>query len=259
MLANRCAPQRGVFWWAEGARLCLKNPLVTFSASATYVLLSPLLLGLLGSFGVALVLILQPAISSWIMSIFDKLSRGSQESSNRFLNRKKQFPPLVRLGLLALLAYFCAASLTLWLFGEPFFEVFKKISEYDDPSKIPEAIGIDFIRTFLPLMSCYLLLTFPIAILFWFTPHLVVWWSQPIKKAFFFSLVACQINWASFSVYGLVPIGLLFFSAALGTFIPALGALLMMSITLMLIPITCASFYGQLIDIFGNWPDAEAA
>ena len=111
-----------------------------------------------------------------------------------------------------------------------------------------------------PLMLTGLLYLL-LAALFWHAPVLVAWHDMGLRKALFFSGIACWRNKGAFVVYGLAWGGLLVAVEILASLLQAVGLpvalvnLVQMPISFVFAAVLYCSFYPTYTTVFGD-PDA---
>lgn len=114
---------------------------------------------------------------------------------------------------------------------------------------------------FLAALACAAAFYTPVMMMFWFAPPLVAWHAVGTAKAFFFSFVACLMNWRAFLAYGamtaliMLVLPFLALSVALlmsgGTLkLPVMG--LVFPLLIVMLPTLFASFYASYRDVFAE-------
>jgi hypothetical protein len=100
----------------------------------------------------------------------------------------------------------------------------------------------------------------PLSALFWYSPALVHWHSEPVLKSLFFSFVACWSNWRAFLVYALTW-SAVFISVATGLALMAVVindeqwmSFVLLPVMLLLAAMFFTSSYFTFIDCFTKDP-----
>jgi hypothetical protein len=126
----------------------------------------------------------------------------------------------------------------------------------DDLSPVLEAM-----RT--PIIA-FLLMYVCIAAMFWHAPVLVAWHGLTLRKALFFSAVACWRNKGAFIVYGGVWFAAVMGLELLGSLLEAIGlpegvvGLVQMPLNFLVAAVLYCSFYPAYESVFGE-PDTDEA
>ena len=225
---------RGTAWWTESWALFMKNPAmwllfgVIFCVGFAVLGLIPLLGGLVAA------LVTQVVIGGWMLSARKLEGGGALEIADLFSGfQKERLNPLIVLGALALAAS-AAIALLLALIGGGAVMGTMIGGAHRSSGAMMAGMGVGLLA-----MLIGLVLSFVMAMAFWFAPALVVFRNVAPLDALKASWSATLANFASFFVYGLIWI-----VAAIVASIPIfLGWLL-------LVPLTILGMYCAYQDIF---------
>lgn len=225
---------RGTAWWTQSWALFTKNPAmwlvfgVIFCVGFAVLGLIPLLGGLVAA------LVTQVVIGGWMLSA-RKLEAGSPlEVGDLFSGfQKDKLNPLIVLGALALAAS-AAIALLLALVGGGAVMGTMIGGAHRSAGGMMAGMGVGLLAVLIGLV-----LSFVMAMAFWFAPALVVFRNVAPMDALKASWSATMANFASFFIYGLI-----WLVAAVIASIPIfIGWLL-------LVPLTMLGMYCAYQDIF---------
>lgn len=225
---------RGTAWWSESWALFVKNPAmwlvfgVIFCVGFAVLGMIPLLGGLVAA------LVTQVIVGGWMLSARKVETGGSLEVADLFSGfQKERLNPLIVLGALALAAS-AAIALLLALVGGGAVMGTMIGGAHRSAGGMMAGMGVGLLA-----MLIGLVLSFVMAMAFWFAPALVVFRNVAPLDALKASWSATLANFASFFVYGL-----LWMVAAIIASIPIfIGWLL-------LVPLTMLGMYCAYQDIF---------
>jgi hypothetical protein len=250
MQAASLSPQAGWHWVRDGYRIFRRQPFALFGWALSIGVLV-LLATLLAPVGPVFFIALMPAVTVMTLTACrdveaDRIVRPLMLW--RLLGQPGMARQLLGMGAI----YVCAVLLAGFVVFLPFMGGIADALQMTDATEAMEALFISM-RT--PLML-FGLVYLAIAALFWHAPALVAWHGMGVRKAFFFSGVACWRNKGAFVVYGLVWAGLLIaveVAAALlrGIGLPAnLVAMVQMPVNFAVAAILYCSFYPTYTSVF---------
>jgi len=198
-------PRQGALWVRRGFAVFFKRPLA-FAALFTGFLFFGLVAMLIPAVGPLLLLATLPLVSLAFMLATERALQGQQPGPSVFIaplrgNRERRIA-LLKMGL----AYALASVVIIWLSdfadGGKFDALQEAMAGGKDDAAAIAALLAD------PQLQLGLLVRFGLASLlslpFWHAPALVHWGGQGVRKALFFSTVACWRNMGAFTVYALV-------------------------------------------------------
>ena len=225
---------RGTAWWTESWALFMKNPAmwlvfgVIFCVGFAVLGLIPLLGGLVAA------LVTQVVVGGWMLSARKIETGGSLEIADLFSGfQKDRLNALIVLGALALAAS-AAIALLLALVGGGAVMGTMIGGAHRSAGGMMAGMGVGLLAVLVGLV-----LSFVMAMAFWFAPALVVFRNVAPMDALKASWAATLANFASFFVYGLI-----WMVAAIVASIPIfIGWLL-------LVPLTMLGMYCAYQDIF---------
>lgn len=245
----------GWVWVKEGMLLFKRQPMAMFFWSLVTNMLINLsyLVPVLGQ--IALITA-TPLLTFIVLNACHRIAKGETMPLNAWLKPIKPAEvkgPLLRLGLLYMLACMAGGLLSTLPFVDGI------LNAIPQEGQVVESDVIALMRApMITFTAIYIL----ISAIFWHAPALVGWHHIPIKKALFYSMVACWRNKLPFIVYGLCWAGLYFLTYKLGHLLLAMGLspsgaqLLSTPVTLALMAVLYCSFYPIYLTVFG--PSAMA-
>lgn len=247
----------GYVWFRQGVWLFRRNPLAFLTIFFTYIF-SMMLLSLIPVLGDFLPLLLVPGASVGFMTACREAAAGKPVSPAALIagftaNGRPAARRLLRLGaayVLAIALVFASSALAdggallkMMLLGAPL-----------NPAALnPELL----LAAMMVALTAYI----PVAMLFWFAPVLTVWHDLPLRKALFFSWMACWRNRGAMSIYGLcwlalgmsVSLGLTALLRVLG--LGAMAVTLLMPVSVVVTTIMYCSFYATYRGCFAAEPE----
>lgn len=245
----------GWIWIREGLLLFRRQPMAMFFWSLVTNMLINLsyLVPLLGQ--IALITA-TPLLTFIVLNACHRIAKGDVIKINSWLEPIKASEvktPLLRLGGLYMLVCMAGGILATM----PYMDAILNALPQD--GQTPDAQLYAVMRApMLTFAAIYIL----ISAIFWHAPALVGWHHIPIKKALFYSMVACWRNKLPFMAYGLCWALLYFLSNQLNHLMSTMGLslptaqLLITPITLALMAVMYCSFYPIYLTVFG--PSAMA-
>lgn len=241
--------QRGWAWLTEGLQLWRRNPTALIFASFTY-LLALLILSSIPLLGQAAASLIMPVLSLGVMNTCRAVDEGTKPAPNLLVAgfKSRMLPSLITIGGLYLVGTVIVLFAISLFDGGTLMGLMLGTLTLDPEQPIPG------LRTSLLLG---LALSTPLLMAYWFAPILAGWWHLSAPKAMFFSLYAVAQNWRAFVAYGFALfffIGLVpsFFIAAVSMLTPVLSTLLLLVLPVVVVPVTFASFYLNIRDVFGT-------
>lgn len=239
----------GYLWIQEGWRLFRSQPLaLLFWSLATHILIQ---LGFfLPMLGQAILLLLTPSLTFIALSACQRIDQGHVMRLPDWLEPVKV--DHTRKNLLKLGFLYAACSLFIAFISIfPFLNLL--VQAVDDSGQIQvEALFAAMQKPLILFWVLYSLLSG----LFWHAPALVGWHQIPIKKALFYSMVACWRNKWAFIVYGLFWFGLLFAAQQLSALLLNAGLgteaaqFILTPVNMVVMAVLYASFYPAYKTIF---------
>ncbi|MCQ9616212.1 BPSS1780 family membrane protein [Paenalcaligenes niemegkensis] len=240
----------GWVWVREGMLLFKRQPMAMFFWSLVTNMLINLsyLVPLLGQMAL---ISATPLLTFIALNACHRIAKGETIPLNAWLKPIKPVEvrrPLIRLGLLYMLVCLAGGIVATLPFMEGI------INAIPQEGQVEESEILALMRApMLTFTGLYIL----ISALFWHAPALVGWHHIPIKKALFYSMVACWRNKLPFIVYGICWAALYYLMHQLGHLLLSLGfsvasiQLLTTPITLALMAILYCSFYPIYLSVFG--------
>jgi len=198
MQAASLPSSAGWHWVREGFSLFRRQPVPMFTWALSIGLLV-LAASVLVPIGPALFVMLMPAITVMTLNACRDIENGRTVQPFRLwrlLGQAGMARKLLGMGALYVLAVLAAGFLAFLPFMGAIGEAARQIDETTGMLPLRDAV-----RTPLIVFGVLYLI---IAALFWHAPVLVAWHALTLRKALFFSGVACWRNKGAFMVYGLV-------------------------------------------------------
>jgi uncharacterized membrane protein len=225
---------RGIRWWTDGWALFVKHigMWIAFTLVLLVIFIALAFLPLVGMLAASL---LTPAfIGGWMMAARKAQSGGALEIGDLFGGFRERLTPLLVLGAL-LVGATLVIIVAMGLLGFGAAMGVMSGGGQNAAGGMMAAAGAGMLALFVGLV-----LSFVIAIAFWFAPALVVFKDVPPVDALKASVSASLRNIGPFLVYGL-----LYIVAAVVASIPfGLG-------WLVLIPVLLLTIYVSYVDVFG--------
>ena len=252
MQARKLSLLRGWAWVVEGILLVRRQPTPLISSSATLALcfMGLLIVPVLGQ---AAMVMLMPVFEVGMFLVCRELSEGQRiRPGLLFEGFRMSLRPLVSLGGMRLISNLTMLWVALLLTGMNLARMEQIAADNASTMNFPP---MDYLR----MLGVFMLLRLPIEMAFWFAAPCVSLRGLPLKKALFFSWVACWRNFGAMLVFmaglalvcGVLP-GFVF--SLLGKmsgliFMPLFALWIMLSLS-----VFYAAFYRSACDIFGDWP-----
>ncbi|GAB3548019.1 BPSS1780 family membrane protein [Noviherbaspirillum agri] len=258
---KKLPPITGWLWVKEGFALFRKQPAEISTLFIAYMFLM-LVVGLVPLLGQILPIVLMPVFSVAFLQACMQLERGEKVYPNLLLVgfRSPEFPTLLKLGALYLVAAVIAVGASVLVDGGVFWQLMSGGKELD-----PETIR----QSNMSLGMMFSALVYlPAGMAFWYAPYLIKWQKMNVSKAIFYSFFAVKHAGKAFVVYGLAW---LLFGVLLPAILSSLLAMLfgtaiimmvvLLPLTLMLTVVMYCSFYPTYTHVFGkpgqNAPEPE--
>lgn len=237
----------GWFWIQQGYRICRSQPLAMFFWSMTLGLLISFSY-LIPLFGQIALIIATPSLTFITLSACRRIDVGEVMQLGMWTRPLRDRD--VRRRLMALgLAYLGCCLAGGLLATLPFLGNLTAALE----GQVDELALLHAMRA--PMLA-FALLYILISMLFWHAPALIGWHAVPMKRALFYSMVACWRNKWAFLLYG-ISWGAIFLAAQfVGVFLVMLGLsaaavqLLMTPLNIAIAAVLYASFYPAYVSIF---------
>lgn len=250
MQAKRLSASHGWKWVVDGIRLWRKSPMAITMAAMTMTLLVFLtgLVPLLGQ--VALPVILAP-LEVGMFILCSKVDRGQATApAVLFAGFRRNLPRLVALGVIRLAGNLLFLSIAVAMTG----------TNTADLSVVVSADGTttgELMQQYLAMLGWFFVLRIPVEMATWFAPLMIGLRGLPVLKAMFFSFVGCWRSLGALVVFiislavllGVVPSLIV---RILSGFAPALGAVVLVPVLVMAMPIFYAAYYRSANDIFSD-------
>lgn len=218
----RRVPARAGLEWVTGAfRLFIKSPLMLAAAAAIF-LGALLLLQFIPYAGTGLTEILTPLAVAGFMRAFRTIDEGADPELPQFLaGFQKKAVPLAMVGAIYL-GILIAIVMLMKTLGIDYQAMLQSMQGGAAPEQLAASLEGKELLLFLGLA-----LVIPAVAATWYAPALVLFGNAQPLQAMGLSLKACARNWAALLVNGLalIPIFLI-------AFIPVVGMLLMLPVTL---------------------------
>jgi hypothetical protein len=255
MQARRFPLRQGWQWVVDGANLWRRSPAILIFASFTYMLLL-ILLGAIPYVGQVIAYLLMPVMSLGVLNTCRAVDQGRKTGPDiLFSGFRANVPNLMAIGGIYFIGSLGVLFITSLFDDGSLMRILTGTEPFDPEADLPD-LGNALVVA--------LVLSLPVLATYWFAPVLAGWWRVPAAKAMFFSFYACLQNWRPLVVYGvtlLLMLGILprVLIAFAGMISPLFASLLTMTLPLVLLPITFASFYANARDVFGWNQDAPPA
>jgi len=240
----------GWFWVKDGWRLFRRQPLAFFSW-AMFVSLLLMLATLTSPVGPVVFVVLMPSATYMILSACRHVAGQRQILPGMWLQpfqQKNVFRKLLGLGLLYLAICLSMGMLAFLPFSADLAAAVKVAASSNDLLPLLESA-----RTPILIFSLFYLV---VTAIYWYAPLLVGWYGLPLKRALFFSFVACWRNKWPMLIYGLCWAGI-FLMIDLTTSIltliglpPTLGATAQIPLNIIAASVMYCSFYPNYTSVF---------
>lgn len=241
----------GLLWVKLGIQTFWRQPLAMsglffmFLAMLSVVTALPII-------GVALALVVLPAATLGLMAGTEQANQGKFPMPSilisGFRTDAQRTRAMLVLGALYAVGFLSLMGLSALMDGGQF------ASLYLIGGKVTEELVMQ--SSFQAAMWFAMLLYVPLSLLFWHAPALVHWHGMPPLKSLFFSAMAGYKNWGAFAVFGAAWMGLLMLAAITVSLIasllgsPALAAMLMLPVALLIMAMFFSSLYFTFRDSF---------
>ena len=251
MKLNIVPARTGLLWVKLGIQTFWRQPLAMsglffmFLAMLSVVTALPII-------GVALALVVLPAATLGLMAGTEQASQGKFPIPSilisGFRTDAQRTRAMLVLGALYAVGFLSLMGLSALMDGGQF------ASLYLIGGKVTEELVMQ--SSFQAAMWFAMLLYVPLSLLFWHAPALVHWHGMPPLKSLFFSAMAGYKNWGAFAVFGAAWMGLLMLAAITVSLIasllgsPALAAMLMLPVALLIMAMFFSSLYFTFRDSF---------
>lgn len=257
MQAASLPPSAGWQWVRDGFALFRQQPFPMFTWALSIGLLV-LIASMLVPIGPVLFIVLMPAITVMTLTACRDIEAGKTVQPLLLwrILRQGSARRLLSMGAVYVLAILVAGFVAFLPFMGTLREAATHMTSADDALPLLQAV-----RTPLVLFGVFYLI---IAALFWHAPVLVAWHQLDLRKALFFSGIACWRNKGAFLIYGLVWAGLVAaLELAAGVLLAAglsgsVVGLIQMPFSFILAAVLYCSFYPTYTTVFGR-PALEAA
>lgn len=246
--------QAGWLWIKQGFALFRKQPAELSTLFVSYMFFT-LAVGIIPIFGQLLPTILMPIFSMAFMQACVNVEQGKPASPKLLLSsfRSPASRTLWKLGGLYLLAVIAATAASSVVDGGVFWQVATGQIDLDEKMMKDRSMSMAM------LFTAALSLLAPLA--FWFVAPLVAWKKMTLGKAVFYSIFSVRRTAKAFLVYGLAWLGIyMFFTfvfamVVLLTGSMAIGMILLMPVSILMLMIIFCSFYPSYVQVFGK-PEA---
>ncbi len=242
----------GWFWVRQGYELFRRQPVAMFTWALTIGMLV-LIASFLVPIGPALFVMLMPAVTVMTLNACRMIEAGTPVQP-LLLWRLFGEPAMAR-RLIAMGGIYLAGIIVAGIVA--FLPFYGSISDAAAAAELQNDLA-PLLQAVQPPLFLFGALYLLVAALFWHAPVLVAWHQLEIRKALFFSGVACWRNKGAFVVYGLVWGALVIAMEGLMMFLQAAGlpggvaALLQMPLSFVLAAVLYCSFYPTYTTVFGR-------
>lgn len=252
MQARKLNILRGWAWLVEGLMFVRKAPVPLISSASTLVLCCMLLM-VIPLLGQTAIVLLMPVFEVGMFLICRELAQGERIGPGLlFSGFRMNLRPLFALGGILLIGNLALLWLALLITGMNLARIQQIAAENSATMNVPPA---DYLR----MVAVFMLLLLPLKMACWFAAPCISLRGLPLKKALFFSWVACWRNLGAMIVFGLgfgLVCGILpAFALALFGKLPAMLFMPLLALWIMSgVAVFYAAFYRSACDIFGEWP-----
>lgn len=251
MKLNIVPARTGLLWVKLGIQTFWRQPLAMSGLFFMFIAMLSVATAL-PIIGVALALVVLPAATLGLMAGTEQASQGKFPMPSilisGFRTDAQRTRAMLVLGALYAVGFLSLMGLSALMDGGQF------ASLYLIGGKVTEELVMQ--SSFQAAMWFAMLLYVPLSLLFWHAPALVHWHGMPPLKSLFFSAMAGYKNWGAFAVFGAAWMGLLMLAAITVSLIasllgsPALAAMLMLPVALLIMAMFFSSLYFTFRDSF---------
>lgn len=249
MQAARLSASYGWAWLIQGWTLFKRQPMtMLFWSLMTSVLIN--LSYLIPILGQMALIIATPTLGFLALNACLHIERNQQVQLNMWLQPLKSptvKKAMFRLGVSYFLVCLAAGFIAVMPFSQRIVEVMA--TENADPDLVMQAIQAP--------MYLFGLFYVGISILFWHGPALMGWYAIPLKKALFYSMIACWRTKGALFIFALCWIALYFAAQFIATglisaFGPSFGYFLLTPLNLLMMAYLYSCFYPIYRSVFGQ-------
>ncbi|GAA5234690.1 hypothetical protein FOZ76_20860 [Verticiella sediminum] len=255
MQAKSLTPLAGWYWVRDGFRLFRRQPIAMFTW-ALAIGLVVLLASLMVPIGPVMFVVLMPSITMMTLHACRQIENGTPVKVlglvQAWRNSGKVRPLLV-----AGAVYVASVLLAGLLAFVPFLGSIAEAAQAVDVTG-PSADMAPFFAALQMPLAIFGVLYLLIAALFWHAPVLIAWHDMDLRKAMFFSGIACWRNKGAFVLYGLVWAVLLLALELFARLLSGIGlpgefvGILQMPLNFALAAGLYCSFYPTYTTVFGE-------
>lgn len=249
MQAARLSASYGWAWLLQGWVLFKRQPMtMLFWSLMTSVLIN--LSYLIPILGQMALIIATPAIGFMALNACVHIERNQPVQLNMWLQPLKSAEvkkAMFKLGMCYFLVCLAAGFIAVMPFSQNIVEVMS--AENADPEQVMRAVQAP--------MYLFGLFYVGISILFWHGPALMGWHAIPLKKALFYSMVACWRTKGALFIFALCWVALYFAAQFIATglisaFGPSFGYFLLTPLNLLMMAYLYSCFYPIYRSVFGQ-------
>ena len=239
----------GWFWIHQGYRICMTQPMAMFFWSMTLGLLITFSY-LIPIFGQMALIIATPSFTFITLAACKRIDAGEPMQLGmwteplRAPNVRKR---LLVLGVAYLLCCLAGGVLATLPFLDNLTAALEGAEQIDD---------LALLRAMQAPMLTFGVFYILISMFFWHAPALIGWHGIPMKRALFYSMVACWRNKWAFLLYGISWAAIFFAVQMAGTLLVVMGVsaaamqLLMTPVNIAVAAVLYASFYPAYVSVF---------
>lgn len=260
MQALSLSPLAGITWVRDGYALFRRQPIPMFTWALMIGFLV-LVASMLVPIGPVLFIVVMPIITVVTLQSCRQIEAGQPVQSWRVLGdvrRSGKMRPLLLAGGVYVSAVFAAGVLAFLPFLGGIAEAMGQLDGADDMAALGAVYAA--MRSPLIVFGIFYLI---IAALFWHAPALIAWHDMGLRKALFFSGVACWRNKGAFVFYGLAWATALLLLEGVSMMLQAIGlpaqfaGFLQMPLNFAVAGVLYCSFYSTYTTVFEDRsPDA---
>lgn len=249
MQAARLSASYGWAWLLQGWVLFKRQPMtMLFWSLMTSVLIN--LSYLIPILGQMALIIATPAIGFMALNACVHIERNQPVQLNMWFQPLKSAEvkkAMFKLGICYFLVCLAAGFIAVMPFSQNIVEVMS--AENADPEQVMRAVQAP--------MYLFGLFYVGISILFWHGPALMGWHAIPLKKALFYSMVACWRTKGALFIFALCWVALYFAAQFIATglisaFGPSFGYFLLTPLNLLMMAYLYSCFYPIYRSVFGQ-------
>lgn len=249
MQAARLSASYGWAWLLQGWVLFKRQPMtMLFWSLMTSVLIN--LSYLIPILGQMALIIATPTIGFIALNACVHIERNQPVQLNMWLQPLKSAEvkkAMFKLGMCYFLVCLAAGFIAVMPFSQNIVEVMS--AENADPEQVMRAVQAP--------MYLFGLFYVGISILFWHGPALMGWHAIPLKKALFYSMVACWRTKGALFIFALCWVALYFAAQFIATglisaFGPSFGYFLLTPLNLLMMAYLYSCFYPIYRSVFGQ-------